>query len=138
MENKTKNDVMGYNCILRKIKHKPIIVEYLFSFIKDKPYKFLNLIEKDTILKESLNSTFNFSLKGNKFSKELNDNICLIKIYKKIQEYCRNLKNKDDIYSPDKFENYLFKNLCINKESVYSFLLEGKYTKLIFSYFIVS
>ena len=84
MKNKIKNDVLGYNCILRKIKHKPIIVECLFSFIKDKPYKFLNLIEKDSILKESLNSTFNFSLKGNNFSKELNNNIRLIKIYERI------------------------------------------------------
>ena len=116
MKNKIKNDVLGYNCILRKIKHKPIIVECLFSFIKDKPYKFLNLIEKDSILKESLNSIFNFSLKVNNFSKELNNNIRLIKIFKKMKEYCINLKNKDNIYSPYelydpyKFEKYIIEN----------------------------
>ena len=55
MENKIKNNNSDYNCILRKIKHKPIIVEHIFSFIKDEPYKFIYLIEKDMTLKNSLN-----------------------------------------------------------------------------------
>ena len=75
MEEKIKNNKPEYICILRKIKHKPIIVELIFSFIKDKPYKFLYLIEKDTTLKNSLNYTFNLVIKGNTFSKELNENI---------------------------------------------------------------
>ena len=108
MENKIENNTSEYNCILRKIKHKPIIVEHIFSFIKDEPYKFLYLIEKDTTLKNSLNSTFNLVIKGNTFSKELNYNIQLIKMYKKIQKFCRNQKIFN--YSPYEFETYVIEN----------------------------
>ena len=111
MENKIKNNKPEYICILRKIKHKPIIVELIFSFIKDKPYKFLYLIEKDTTLKNSLNYSFNLVIKGNTFSKELNENIQLIKIYKKMQEFCRLQKNKEsNIYFPYDFEKYVIKH----------------------------
>ena len=108
MENKIENNKSDYNCILRKIKHKPIIVEFIFSFIKDEPYKFLYLIEKDTTLKNSLNSTFNLVIKDNTFSKELNYNIQLIKTYKKIQKFCRNQKIFN--YSPYEFETYVIEN----------------------------
>ena len=47
-----------YNSILQKVTHKPLIVEYIFSFIKDKPYKFLLLMEKDKTLKDLINSQF--------------------------------------------------------------------------------
>ena len=40
----------NYNSILQLINHKPLIVENIFSFIKDEPYKFIHLIEKDEIL----------------------------------------------------------------------------------------
>ena len=47
----------NYNSILQLINHKPLIVENIFSFIKDEPYKFMHLIEKDEILKDSINKT---------------------------------------------------------------------------------
>ena len=39
-----------YISILRKVKHKPIIIEFIFSFIKYNTYILFELIEKDKIL----------------------------------------------------------------------------------------
>ena len=100
-----------YNSILQKIDHKPLIVEYIFSFIKNKPYKFLNLIEKDKILKNKINSQFSLANKDNSFSQETNNNIKLLIIYKKYKEILNQFKDKDaSILSNHAFENSLTKD----------------------------
>ena len=96
MENpQNKEYKYEYNSILQKISHKPLIVEYIFSFIKDKPYKFLILIEKDKTLKDLINSQFNTANANNSFSKETNDNIQTLILYKKLKETLHQFKDKD-------------------------------------------
>ena len=90
-ENKSK-----YNSILQMIKHKPLIVEHIFPLIEKEPYKFLDLIEKDNSLKESINSLF-FGMKNkNLLSQELNNNIQLILLFKYFQEQFRLFKDKNE------------------------------------------
>ena len=107
-KNVNKNN---YNSILQNINHKPLIVEYIFSYIKNEPYKFLCLIEKDQTLKESINSQFFNVKKNNLFSKEMNDNIELIIFYKKYIEIFRSYKNKDkNIFKKIDYEENIKKN----------------------------
>ena len=107
-KNENKNN---YNSILQNINHKPLIVEYIFSYIKNEPYKFLCLIEKDQTLKESINSQFFNVKKNNLFSKEMNDNIELIIFYKKYIEIFRSYKNKDkNIFKKIDYEENIKKN----------------------------
>ena len=98
-----------YNSILQNIRHKPLIVKNIFSFLKGEPYKFLYLIDKDKILKDVLNSTFSEVTKSNKFSKELNDNINLILLFTR---YRKNLRTIKDIEIQEKknFEEYILRN----------------------------
>ena len=101
----------NYKSILQKINHKPLIIEYIFSFVKAKPYKFLNLIEKDQILKESINSRFSKVTKNNDFSPEINENIKLILLFKKYQETLRQYKDKDSIiFNKRKIEESIINN----------------------------
>ena len=101
----------NYKSILQKINHKPLIIEYIFSFVKAKPYKFLNLIEKDQILKDSINSRFSQVTKNNSFSKEINENIKLILLYKKYQETLRQYKDKDIIkFNKRNYEENIISN----------------------------
>ena len=90
-----KENKSDYKSILQNINHKPLIVEYIFPFIKEEPYKFLHLIEKDQQLKVSINSQFSSVKKDNSFSKEMNDNIQIIILLKKFQEKLRQYKDKD-------------------------------------------
>ena len=110
-----KANQYNYNSILQKINHKPLLVEKLFSYIKDEPFKFLHIIEKDQILKESINSLFFNVKKKNLFSKEINDNIGLLLYYKQYKEICRQNKNKDNIV----FQKYdIEKNIINNIKNI--------------------
>ena len=80
-ERNDKDSQYNYNSILQKINHKPLLVATIFSYIKDEPFKFLHIIEKDQVLKESINSQFFNVKKNNLFSKEINDNIGLLLFY---------------------------------------------------------
>ena len=94
-----KANQCNYNSILQKINHKPLLVEKLFSYIKDEPFKFLHIIEKDQILKESINSQFFNVKKNNLFSKEINDNIYYFSFIKNIKKYLDKLKIKIILFS---------------------------------------
>ena len=113
----------NYKSILQKINHKPLIIEYIFSFVKAKPYKFLNLIEKDQILKDSINSRFSQVTKNNSFSKEINENIKLILLYKKYQETLRQYKDKDII----KFNKRNYEENIINNPTPSFLAYKSKY-----------
>lgn len=65
-DNVSKESKNDYNSILQSIRHKPIIVKNIFSFLKNEPKNFLNLIEKDKILKDSINSIFSNMKKKHK------------------------------------------------------------------------
>ena len=120
MENNIKEgNKYNYNSILQKINHKPILVEYIFPYIKDEPYKFLRVIENDQTLKESINSQFYNVTKKNAFSKEINDNIQLVIYYKKFIEIFRQYKNKDNLY----FQKYAYEKYIIKNNSDPSFIL---------------
>ena len=102
----------NYNSILQLINHKPLIVENIFSFIKDEPYKFMHLIEKDEILKDSINKTFSIVKQKNEFSEDLNTNIQLIIIlihFRQDLRYTRNI-NITNINYITSFENDGIKN----------------------------
>ena len=102
----------NYNSILQLINHKPLIVENIFSFIKDEPYKFMHLIEKDEILKDSINKTFSIVKQKNEFSEDLNTNIQLIIIlihFRQDLRYTRNI-NITNIINITSFENDGIKN----------------------------
>ena len=102
----------NYNSILQLINHKPLIVENIFSFIKDEPYKFMHLIEKDEILKNSINKTFSIVKQKNEFSEDLNTNIQLIIIlihFRQELRYTRNI-NITNIINITSFENDEIKN----------------------------
>ena len=109
INNKNKSN---YNSILQLINHKPLIVENIFSFIKDEPYKFMHLIEKDEILKNSINKTFSIVKQKNEFSEDLNTNIQLIIIlihFRQELRYTRNI-NITNIINITSFENDGIKN----------------------------
>ena len=125
MENSiNKENKDDYNSILQKISHKPLIVEYIFSFIKDKPYKFLLLMEKDKTLKDLINSQFATVNKKNGFSEETNENIQTLILYKKLKENLHQYKDKDASI----LVNYYFEESIIKNNSDPSFLIyKSKY-----------
>ena len=57
--------ITNYISILNKIKHKPIIIEFIFTYITNNPLKIFKLIEIDKNLKNNINSFFIFSKKKN-------------------------------------------------------------------------
>ena len=125
MENSiNKENKDDYNSILQKISHKPLIVEYIFSFIKDKPYKFLLLMEKDKTLKDLINSQFASVNKKNSFTEETNENIQTLIIYKKFKETLHQYKDLDASI----LVNYAFEENIIKNNSDPSFLIyKSKY-----------
>ena len=60
---KNYNNNNNYISILRKILHKPIIVEYIFSYIKKRPFMLFDLIERDEFIKDQINAFFKNSKK---------------------------------------------------------------------------
>ena len=130
VDNIKENNILLYNSILQKIRHKPLIVSNIFSYVKDQPYKFMALIEKDITLKNSINSLFFNTKINNKLSEELNENIRLIKTYSKIRSIINEYKNKEiNIFNTNSFEFYAIKNkldpsFSKNKTNYYLKLLE--------------
>ena len=104
MENTSENKI-NYTSILHKVVHKPLIIEYIFSFLKGEPYKFMQLIEKDKRLEKSINSTFSSTKKNNNLSKELNENIQLIKLFTNFKKTIQLYRNKEiNIFHKEIFE----------------------------------
>ena len=75
---KERIDNDKYISILRKVEHKPIVIEFIFSFIKYNTYIIFELIEKDKILAFSINSFFKSIKKSNNLSKIINYNIKIL------------------------------------------------------------
>ena len=75
-----------YISILNKLKHKPIIIEFIFSFIRKNPLPIFILIEKDKKLKNDINSFFISTKKNNYLSNAINYNINAIQNFKLYQD----------------------------------------------------
>ena len=72
--------------ILNKIRHKPILLESIFSFIEKRFYIIIDFISKDKRLKSDLKKFFDNTKQRNNLSKELNINIKKYIICRKILE----------------------------------------------------
>ena len=89
LSNKSSNPIQIY-CkdeneslsLLNKIKHKPIILESIFSLSLKRPYILVNFITNDKYLKLTIKNTFDKLKKKNYLSQEINDNINLYIQYK--------------------------------------------------------
>ena len=57
--------------ILIKIKHKPIILESIFSYAQNRVFIIIDQISRNKILKSSLKKTFDKSKKNNNLSPEI-------------------------------------------------------------------
>ena len=68
MESKIKK---CYISKLLKIKHKPILIEYILSFIRNNPNILIELIKEDNFLKAHLNKLFNKLKKNINLNPEL-------------------------------------------------------------------
>ena len=59
--------------ILRKINHKPLLIEKIFPYTINRPLIFLILLQRDISLKESLKTAFKSLKKTNNFDNETNE-----------------------------------------------------------------
>ena len=62
--------------ILNRIKHKPILLDNIFSLVSRRPYIFPYLIDSDPILKKHLKNTIEPMNKKNNLMNNINNNIC--------------------------------------------------------------
>ena len=51
-----------YRCILRKIRHKPLLMSSIYSFTKSRPNILLYVVSDDNLLKTSIKDYFSKSL----------------------------------------------------------------------------
>ena len=72
--------------ILNKIKHKPMLFDYIFTFAENRPIILPYLIDRDPILKQSLKLTIETMNKRNSLSVNLNDNIYRFIFYRLLYE----------------------------------------------------
>ena len=127
--------------ILNKIKHKPIILESIYSFSLKRPYILLNLISRDNNLKLQMKKIFDKSKRYNDLSPELNDNINL---YIKNRKYLEIIKDKYNEENSNKskkiykalqrpkimenfFDNIKVKSFMRNNLESYYILMEKSY-----------
>ena len=88
--------------ILNKIKHKPVILESIYSLALKRPYIILDLISSDKNLKLQMKKIFDKSKVNNDLSPELNNNINL---YIKYRNYLEKLNDKFNEENSNKSEN---------------------------------
>ena len=90
-EKEVKSNEKKNISILIKIKHKPIILESIFSFAQNRVFIIIDQISRNKILKSSLKKTFDKSKKNNNLSPEININIQKYIYYRKILEEYQHL-----------------------------------------------
>ena len=92
--------------ILNKIKHKPSIVESLYSFALKRPYILLDFINKDKYLKLAMNNVFVKLTKKNDLSPEINKNINTYLKYKTILEQITSKKEHNSNKSKNIYKDF--------------------------------
>ena len=90
-EKEVKSNEKKNISILIKIKHKPIILESIFSYAQNRVFIIIDQISRNKILKSSLKKTFDKSKKNNNLSPEININIQKYIYYRKILEEYQHL-----------------------------------------------
>ena len=111
-ENKINNSSSKFNNILlQKINHKPLIASHIFSYMKNVPYKFINIIEKDKKLKDSMNSIFfQVNKNCNNLSHDLNQNLETIQFCSNIKSKIKEYLDRNEILYNKSFESYCNQN----------------------------
>ena len=113
-----------YKNLLLKIKHKPLIIGNLFSYLTKKPCIYFKLIEEDKLLKNKINTIFYTGKKNNDLSDILKTNINYILAYK-------NFKNSFNFKIIDKSSFFEEKNFEIYSDpSIISFLAKELLDKI--------
>ena len=119
--------------ILIKIKHKPIILESIFSFAQNRVFIIIDQISRNKILKSSLKKTFDNSKKNNYLSSEINININKYIYYRKILEEYQHLFKISKNYINNintKLNNIIQKNIIkvnfFKNKSIIEFMNEAK------------
>ena len=92
--------------ILNKIKHKPSIVDSLYSFALKRPYILLDFINKDKYLKLAMNNVFAKLTKKNDLSPEINKNINTYLKYKTILEQITSKKEHNSNKSKNIYKDF--------------------------------
>ena len=137
----------NYNSLLIKIKHKPIILEYIFSFAQNRAFVIIEQISRNEILKSSLKKTFENTKKKNYLSPELNTNLKKYMYYRKILEEYQDLfkKSKNDFNNANTLLNNIGKKNIIkekffNNKEIIDFMrvLALNETKLIYDDNLIS
>ena len=105
--------------ILNKVKHKPLLLDKIFSLVGIRPYIFPYLIDSDSILKIHLKNTIEPMNKKNDLMKNVNDNIYKYISFRLLYETNINTGEIDDI----SLQNYLFKNIS-SEPSMINFFSE--------------
>ena len=130
----------NYNSLLIKIKHKPIILENIFSFAQNRAFIIIDQISRNNILKSSLKKTFENSKKKNYLSPELNSNLKKYIYYRKLLEDFQDLfkKSKNDFNNANALINNItnkniIKEKFFNNKEINDFMrgLTANETKLI-------
>ena len=92
--------------ILNKVKHKPLLLDKIFTIVGIRPYIFPYLIDSDSILKKHLKNTIEPMNKKNDLMKNVNDNIYKYISFRLLYETNINTGEIDD----KSLKKYLFKN----------------------------
>ena len=107
--------------IVNKIKHKPLLFDYIFPFIEKRPLTFTYLIENDMILKEKIIPILESISRNNKLSKTINDNmykflLCRflyeINLQKILKELKENMIKESNYFNP--FQTRFFNHWTSN------------------------
>ena len=104
MEDKIKS---CYISKLLKIQHKPILIEYILSFLKINPTILLRLIREDKFLKAILNNLFSNLKKNSSLSPELCYNLNLLLIQKHFIQEIKHKINYESLFLDKKNENII-------------------------------
>jgi len=107
----SKNNINHYLTILNKVIHKPLLIENIFTFIRNRPFIFSELIENDKIIKDKLNLIFSSTKKANTLNEICNKNINILLFYKIFKE---RLFNEINYINFDYFEDYTEKHSNCN------------------------
>ena len=107
--------------IVNKIKHKPLLFDYIFPFIEKRPLTFTYLIGNDMILKEKIIPILESISRNNKLSKTINDNmykflLCRflyeINLQKILKELKENMIKESNYFNP--FQTRFFNHWTSN------------------------
>ena len=121
-----------YISILNKVKHKPTLLNFIFSFSDERPFIFPYIIKKDQILKKQLKSAFSSLRKDNNLS-EMNTIIYKFVSYRLLSETIINDQQYNEEWSIEDID-LLFETKTKHKNysliDYYNEILFGNFYKI--------